>query len=68
MTKKTDRETGTFSFDFLRLFSRLDHICSFTVDELRGQLTWSSGVQDGEGVDPDGGGVEEGQRPQAVRD
>lgn len=31
-------------------------------------LTWGSSVHDGKRVDPDGGGVEERQRPQAVRD
>lgn len=31
-------------------------------------LTWGSGVHDGEDVDGDGGGVEHGKRPEAVRD
>lgn len=31
-------------------------------------LTWGSSVHDGECVDSDGGGIEEGKRSQAIRD
>ena len=40
----------------------------FIGNNCRPVLTWGSSVQDGECVDPNSGGVEEGQRSQAVRD
>lgn len=39
-----------------------------TEDKSCPALTWCASVQDGEGVDPNGGGVEEGQRSEAIRD